>query len=111
MDAGLPSTSRCIALSTLASIALLIAKVLLPSARFLLRPFPVLPCSRLLQDGMQSSACAELQRIALACSDQGASDALLLQTSAWVLADMQRLTVPASPLQHALQCALTTRML
>jgi hypothetical protein len=46
-----------------------------------------------LQDGMQSSACSELQRIALACSGHGAGDALLLQTSAWLLADMQRLTV------------------
>jgi hypothetical protein len=54
-----------------------------------------------LQDGMQSSACTELQRIALACSGHGAGDALLLQTSAWVLADMQRLTVRLSPAARA----------
>jgi hypothetical protein len=48
---------------------------------------------------MQSSACTELQRIALACS--GAGDALLLQTSAWVLADMQRLTVRLCPAARA----------
>ncbi len=73
-----------------------------PPASSSLPPALVSPLiSRALQDGMQSSACTELQRIALACSDQGAGDALLLQTSAWVLADMQRLTVRLCPAARA----------
>ncbi len=47
---------------------------------------------------MHINACSELERVALACSGD---DALLQQTSAWVLADMQRLTVPAISLKHA----------
>ena len=50
---------------------------------------------------MQANACSELQRIALACSDERRGDALLLQTSAWVLADMQRLMSRAAPLSNS----------
>jgi hypothetical protein len=44
---------------------------------------------------VQSSACSELLRVALACANEAGGSPLLLQTSAWVLADLQRLTVPA----------------
>jgi hypothetical protein len=50
------------------------------------------------------NACSQLERVALACSGDAAGDALLQQTSAWVLADMQRLTVLAIPPKQVVQC-------
>ncbi len=53
----------------------------------------LMPHLHTLQNAVQTNLCCDLQRIATACSASG-GDALLLQTSAWVLADVQRLMVP-----------------